>query len=129
MSFSTLSPSRVTCVGLRSRTAFRLIAHLFDACCRCLPHNKMTCDAYIIMLTINIQKISFVAVHISRDMLSECGKASLCAHIAGHRVICSEIAVLRLRLSIHPLWLSSLPADNLELSVTHIARYATDNVF
>ena len=45
-----LSPSRVTCVGLRSRTAFRLIAHLFDARCRCLPNNKMTCDAYIIML-------------------------------------------------------------------------------
>lgn len=50
LSFSILSPSRVTCVGLRSRTAFRLIAHLFDACFRCLPHNKMTCDAYIIML-------------------------------------------------------------------------------
>lgn len=101
MSFSTLSPSRVTCVGLRSRTAFRLIAHLFDACCRCLPHNKndLRC-LYHYAKTINIQKISFVAVHISRDMWSECGKASLCAHIAGHRVICSEIAVLRLRLSI-----------------------------
>lgn len=102
MSFSTLSPSRVTCVGLRSRTAFRLIAHLFDACCRCLPHNKndLRCLYHYANNKHSKNFFRFSSYHISRDMWSECGKASLCAHIAGHRIICSEIAVLRLRLSI-----------------------------